>query len=553
MIRNGATILVHNYELLVGDVCIIDTGDVIPADGLLIKGYNMATDESALTGEPLAINKDSVHDPFLLSGTKVTQGIGRMLVIATGVNSLNGRSILALQVEPEKTPLQEKLGVIADIIAKYGISISLIMIVALLIAYLVQTDISSKDRDKLSAEILAIIISGITLIVVAVPEGLPLAVTLALAHATVNMLKDNNLVRHLKACETMGNATTICSDKTGTLTMNQMTVVKAIFSSREFTFDDLHEEGLQTKFKDLDPSFCKKLFSFICFSINVNSTAAEQVNDKNEIVFAGSKTEIALLIVTNDLGFSYVEDREKASIVELYPFSSETKSMSTVVKCLPDAQLEQGVGLHDMRDGPFRHWIFVKGAAEIIYESCSHYLDTNGQVKPIDKKHKQEIAEIMKGYNQEALRTICVAFKAVHRESKPASEEQMGSGASPPKEDLKDLILACLFGILDPLRKEVPDAVKICQKAGIVVRMVTGDSVATARAIARDCGILTEGGILMEGPEFRKLTPEKMDEILPKLQVLARSSPIDKQVLVNGLKRLKETVAVTGGIFLSFF
>jgi Ca2+-transporting ATPase len=203
VLRNGQVVQINTSELLTGDICVVDTGDILPADGLLVKGYNVATDESSMTGEPLQIAKDTVHDPFLLSGTKVVQGIGRMLVIGTGVNSLNGRSILALEVEPEKTPLQEKLGIIADYIAKFGISIASLMVVILLIAYLVQADLSNKVQ--IGQNVLAIIITGVTLIVVAVPEGLPLAVTLALAHATVQMLKDNNLVRHLKACETMGN------------------------------------------------------------------------------------------------------------------------------------------------------------------------------------------------------------------------------------------------------------------------------------------------------------------------------------------------------------
>ena len=203
VIRGGQVVQINTNELLVGDICIVDTGDVIPADGVLIKGYNVAMDESSLTGEPVQVVKDTVHDPFLLSGTKVLQGIGRMLVVATGVNSLNGRSILALEVEPERTPLQEKLGRIADMIATYGISSACLMVFILLIAYLSQVK-SWNDSVQISVNVIAIIVSGITLIVVAVPEGLPLAVTLALSHATVKMLKDNNLVRHLKACETMG-------------------------------------------------------------------------------------------------------------------------------------------------------------------------------------------------------------------------------------------------------------------------------------------------------------------------------------------------------------
>lgn len=195
---------INTSDLLVGDVCLVDTGDILPADGVFIKGYNLAIDESSLTGEPIQIQKDHIHDPFLLSGTKVLSGVGQMLVVSTGIYSLNGRSILALEVEPEKTPLQEKLGVLADTIAQFGTTAAVTMVIVLLIAYLAQTDLKNTSGDDVGGVVLAIVISGITLIVVAVPEGLPLAVTLALAHATVKMLKDNNLVRHLKACETMG-------------------------------------------------------------------------------------------------------------------------------------------------------------------------------------------------------------------------------------------------------------------------------------------------------------------------------------------------------------
>jgi Ca2+-transporting ATPase len=376
VLRGGQIHKILTSELLVGDICIIDTGDVLPADGVLIKGYNLNMDESSLTGEPIQIAKDAHKDPFLLSGSKVIQGIGRMLVIATGINSLNGRSILALEVEPEKTPLQEKLATVADQVAYFGIGAAVSMFIVLMAGYLASADYS--NGSSIASAVIAIVISTITLIVVAVPEGLPLAVVLALSHATVRMLKDNNLVRHLKACETMGNATTICSDKTGTLTLNQMTVLKGSICNKTFEPDTI------TKFKNhltgKNDDFLK-LFSFICKSVNVNSTAVEELTEDNKMIFSGSKTEIAILNLTKAFGHPYTDDREQAQIIELYPFSSDAKTMCTVVKYKKDVSMENFMGLEtSIQDSGDRIWLFVKGAAEMVLSACTSYLDSEGKV-----------------------------------------------------------------------------------------------------------------------------------------------------------------------------
>lgn len=376
VIRGGQIHKILTSELLVGDICVIDTGDVLPADGVLIKGYNLNTDESSLTGEPIQIAKDAQRDPFLLSGSKVVQGIGRMLVIATGINSLNGRSILALEVEPEKTPLQEKLGRVADHVAYFGIGAALTMFIILVAGYLAGADYS--DGSKVAGVMISIVISTITLIVVAVPEGLPLAVVLALSHATVRMLKDNNLVRHLKACETMGNATTICSDKTGTLTLNQMTVLKGIIANKQFDAKSISKFKIDLTGKNGD---FLNVFSLICRSVNVNSTAAEELTDSNQMIFSGSKTEIAILNLTKSFGQPYTQDREEAEIVELYPFSSDAKTMCTVVKYKKDDSMESFMNLQtSINDSHHRIWLFVKGAAEIVLGACTSYLDSDGKV-----------------------------------------------------------------------------------------------------------------------------------------------------------------------------
>lgn len=540
VLRNGQVTKIPTPALLVGDIATLETGDVLPADGVLVQGFNLDADESSLTGEPIGIHKDLKDDPFLLSGTKIVNGMGKMLVIATGVNSLNGRSMLALEVEPEETPLQEKLSRLADEIAKFGVGAASLMVVALLIAYFA-TGGHNKGGSDIANDIIAIFITAVTLVVVAVPEGLPLAVTLALAHATIKMLADKNLVRHLSACETMGNATTICSDKTGTLTVNKMTVTSGVIADIQFTAPDLPDK-FKSNFQD---EHKRSVLEFISRGVNVNSTAGEQANRDGKVEMQGNKTEIAILNWASGIGYPYKVDRERTEVVDVQPFSSERKRMSTVIKIPHNAQMESTLGITDApapTDGN-RYWMIVKGASEIVLKGCNAYIDANGKIQPLDSTARTHFESLISGYANQALRTIVAAFKPISHSGVAATEKPK---KDTPQEDEFGLTLCAIFGIQDPVRPEVPDAVKSCQDAGIRVRMVTGDNVATARAIAKECAILTEGGVVMEGPVFRKLSEEEMDEVLPKLQVLARSSPLDKQVLVRALKRLGETVAVTG-------
>ncbi|KAJ3275372.1 hypothetical protein HDV01_000664 [Terramyces sp. JEL0728] len=520
VLRNSETEMVNVENLVVGDIVVVETGVVVPADGLLISGYNVEADESTMTGEPHAVKKDFVRDPFMLSGTSINNGVGKMLVIATGIHSLNGKTMLALDVEPEDTPLQQKLGRLADDIAKYAIYGAIGIILLLLVLYLV-LHAGNYQSFELAEAMLNIVILAVAIVVVAVPEGLPLAVTLSLAHATLQMLKDNNLVRHLASCETMGNATTICSDKTGTLTLNKMTVVEGVL--------------LETKFEQKEIESLKsgsEVLKFVAKSLNVNSSAAMTVKD-GKSVMEGSKTEIALLDFTKLLGYDYESDRKDTNIVSLMPFSSARKRMSCLVK-VSDQLLPEllGISKEDIAE-----CIFVKGASEIVLEQCHRTVNKDGKIVVLDDEEKAKYNAYIKEFAGKALRTICAAIKPV-RAGEGFFDETI--------DDDSELILVGIFGILDPLRPEVPNAVAQCQAAGVCVRMVTGDGIETAKAIARGCGILSADGIVMEGPEFRTLSQEKMDRILPKLQVLARSSPLDKQILVNNLKRLGETVAVTG-------
>ncbi|KAI8916238.1 hypothetical protein EDD86DRAFT_222146 [Gorgonomyces haynaldii] len=534
VIRNGQTQNIPTADIVVGDVVLISTGDVFPSDGVLISGFDLEVDESTMTGEPKAIYKGD-KDPFLLSGTRVMKGMGQMIVIATGVNSLHGRSMLALEVEPEDTPLQVKLGRIADFIAKYAFFGAIGLVVLLLIIYFAVTTYPVTDSTKIPTDIIKLFIIAVAIVVVAVPEGLPLAVTLSLAHATVQMLKDNNLVRNLAACETMGNATTICSDKTGTLTINKMTVVRGQLMQFDFLYEQINTQ-LVDKIKESttdNQNVAKQALDLIMTSLNINSSAEETVTKSGAIELQGSKTEIALLNFTKALGYDYKVSRTKAKILNVASFSSESKRMSTIAKLDPMPELETQMHVENIAS-----WMFVKGASEIVLGSCSHILRPNGVIETLTQTEAQEIQRVISKFADLALRTISCAFK-------PIKEGETGLTEEGNLNDKYDLVLMGIFGIEDPLRPEVPEAVRQCQSAGVIVRMVTGDSVPTARAIAKGCGILTDG-VVMEGPEFRKLTRTQMNEILPKLQVLARSSPLDKQILVKNLKRLGETVAVTG-------
>lgn len=380
-----------------------------------------------------------------------------------------------------------------------------------------------------------ILIVAITLIVVAVPEGLPLAVTLALAFATTRMLKENNLVRVLRACETMGNATTICSDKTGTLTQNKMTVVAGTIG-RDARFEsassDAGEKALPTA--QAVARFSPAIKDLLLQSIVVNSTAFEGEEDGVQ-AFIGSKTETAMLMFARDyLGMdSVARERSSAHIVQLIPFDSARKCMGVVVK---------------LRTGNYR--LYVKGASEILLGKATRYTgDVSNQIIEeieLTGADTESLNATINYYAERSLRTIGMLYKD-YNQWPPIGAKVMEDDSNMADFDniFNDMTFLGLVGIMDPLRPGVSEAVAACQKAGVIVRMVTGDNVVTARAIAKECGIYSDG-IVMEGPAFRQLSETEMDEILPRLQVLARSSPEDKRILVRRLKELGETVAVTG-------
>ncbi|MCJ1284318.1 plasma membrane calcium [Xylographa opegraphella] len=553
VIRSGRTVQISVFDVMVGDVIHLEAGDLIPADGVLVAGHSLRCDESSATGESDAMKKmtgdevwrhleqgtaSSKLDPFIISGTKVLEGVGTCLVTSVGVNSSYGKIMVSLQTETEDTPLQIKLAKMANWIGYIGSAAAGLLFVILLIRFLLGLSGNPASSAMKGSQFLNILIVAITIIVVAVPEGLPVAVTLALSFATKRMLKENNLVRKLRACETMGNATTICSDKTGTLTQNKMTVVAGTLSTQiEFSRaaglldGDKNILSLGKAFSLLSSS-AKDLFRQ---SIAINSTAFEGLEDGKNI-FIGSKTETALLTLAKEnLGMDTVaEERAVSEVVQLYPFDSNRKCMGVVVR-LPT--------------GDYR--FLVKGAAEIMLTNATKQLiDPAGEsleVASMPASTNKQINLKITDYARQSLRTIALLYRDFQQWPPNGVRVSKDDKQMADFEDVcHDMTFLGVLGIQDPLREEVPYAVKKCQDAGIVVRMVTGDNITTATAIATQCGIKTSEGIAIEGPRFRQLSSTEMDEVLPNLQVLARSSPLDKQILVSRLKHLGETVAVTG-------
>ena len=343
----------------------------------------------------------------------------------------------------------------------------------------------------------------------------------------------------------MGNATTICSDKTGTLTLNRMTVVEGTVAETSFNKEDLPEKFKTAFLGDASIHDHKqKILTALAEGLNINSSADEVKNAKDEIEFVGSKTEVATLNFTRNLGFNYKVDRERLQVVGVIPFSSERKKMATTIKALKDDDFESRLGLRDApATGADRYWLYVKGASEIVLGSSVSFVDAQGRIQPLTQQYRETFLKTIDVYARGGFRTLCIAFKPVDVPP-PADAPKCDDAVS---EDSHNLILLAVLAIQDPVRPEVPVAVDECMRAGITVRMVTGDNLATATTIAKECKIVTsDQDVVMEGPVFRTLSPNQLDEIIPKLRVLARSSPLDKQVLVKALKRLGATVAVTG-------
>eukprot|EP01123_Difflugia_compressa_P006651 TRINITY_DN1896_c0_g1_i1.p1 TRINITY_DN1896_c0_g1~~TRINITY_DN1896_c0_g1_i1.p1 ORF type:complete len:1017 (-),score=181.39 TRINITY_DN1896_c0_g1_i1:270-3320(-) len=547
VVRNGDISHISTFTIMVGDIISLSSGDKIPADGIFIPSFDeLHIDESSLTGEPDNQIKN-VEAPFLFAECYVRKGSGHMLVTGVGENSKWGRVYALLPDDKPPTPLQEKLEDMVVLIGKVGLFVAAVVFLVLVGFYLGDKPWEHRkevlcyygnfskngyiecaghenkpinDREGMAIlppafdpmslmEVLRAFIVSVTIVVVAVPEGLPLAVTISLAYSMAQMMKDQNLVRHLSACETMGGATNICSDKTGTLTQNRMTVVEGIIAGKVFTSTtDL--EGLEDEVKDL-------LIQSCC--INWENGSIENTTPGALPIFHGSVTECALFMFAKRLGYDYKELQSRANVVKKWGFTSERKRMSSIIKLENKARL------------------YCKGASEIVLKLCAYVLDENGNPIPMSPKVHKQLNEHIVNMAKKGLRTLCLAYRDMYDYQDIKSDDGVGYE--------EEMICVGIVGIEDPLRPEVPDSVRLCKRAGITVRMVTGDNILTARKIATDCGILTNGESL-EGPEFSKKTDEEIDVLLPRLQVLARSSPSDKYRLVERLIENGEVVAVTG-------
>ncbi|XP_030920166.1 plasma membrane calcium-transporting ATPase 2 isoform X4 [Geospiza fortis] len=597
VVRGGQVIQIPVAEIVVGDIAQVKYGDLLPADGIFIQGNDLKIDESSLTGESDQVRKSVDKDPMLLSGTHVMEGSGRMLVTAVGVNSQTGiiftllgaggeeeekkdkkgkmqdgnmennqnkakqqDGAAAMEMQPlksaeggegddkdkkksnmhkkEKSVLQGKLTKLAVQIGKAGLVMSAITVIILVLYFAIDTFVVNKKQwlpectPVYVQYFVKFFIIGVTVLVVAVPEGLPLAVTISLAYSVKKMMRDNNLVRHLDACETMGNATAICSDKTGTLTTNRMTVVQAYVG-------DVHYKEIP------DPdSIPAKTMELLVNAIAINSAYTTKIlppeKEGGLPRQVGNKTECGLLGFVLDLKQDYEPVRSlipEEKLYKVYTFNSVRKSMSTVIK---------------MPDGSFR--MYSKGASEIVLKKCARILNAAGEPRIFRPRDRDEmVKKVIEPMACDGLRTICVAFRDFPSSPEPDWDNE--------NDILSDLTCICVVGIEDPVRPEVPEAIRKCQRAGITVRMVTGDNINTARAIAIKCGIIHPGEdfLCLEGKEFNRrirnekgeIEQERIDKIWPKLRVLARSSPTDKHTLVKGIidstqVEQRQVVAVTG-------
>ena len=630
--RDGANINLSDEELLVGDKCKIDMGMIIPADGIIINSSNLKLDEASLTGESNLMRKESIENclkiksdsgkfpsPMVFSGTTVKEGEGWMLVLATGQNSAAGKireHVMQNKEDEEsnKTPLELKLEDIAEDIGKFGLSSALITLGALLIKLFyskykqmynkkemleafIEKHFHNGTYDKTNAEkiknqtyylidsysiwsgiwkdIFQSVILCITIIVVAIPEGLPLAVTLSLSFSVRKMMEDNNLVRHMPACETMGGANYICTDKTGTLTRNKMHVVSFYNNSTKVNVNDIDHEHVQNFSRKFPEKYYKQLRDAL-----INNIDIELDGNGDIIIASSSKTDFAFY----DFLRGFNEDlSKKYQHLDRLKFHSDRKRMSTIVR---------------RDDG--KHYIYMKGAPEVVFRSCTSYLKPNGEgivEFQKDDEHFKTLDDVTKDYSSLTLRNLAIAYKEISKEefddfmASKMNTDHLNYGI-----EQTGFTLIGIAAINDALRPGVPESVDLCRQARVNVIMITGDDLRIAEAIAKNAGIIKPnekyhsmtgkqfieqiGGIVCKTctMETEKCTcpktlgqakikfPQHQDEIfllsklkkervhdmeafeqiIKDLKVIARARAIDKYALVLGLRQLDNVVAVTG-------
>ena len=504
VIRNGNTTQVPRKDVVVGDIVVLNTGGEVPADSELLESTSLHMDESTLTGEPMCLKSIYEKDfdkaatyptNHVMKGTKVMEGHGVCRVYAVGDKTEQGKVFEAVQIDDSvKTPLNEQLDGLGKLVTKASYAFAALIVVGRIIMYFVNNGSdcfgSFEQIASFIAYVLQTLMIAVTLIVVAVPEGLPMAVTLSLAYSMRRMLKTNNLVRKMHACETMGATTVICTDKTGTLTQNLMSV------------DEMKQYGDTPK-------------EILGEGIAVNSTASIDFSDKEKPQILGNPTEGALLIWLNKQGVDYRPIRESVKTIAEVPFSTERKYMATVV----ESEALKG-----------KKVLYVKGAPEIVFGLC-HEASVS----------KEEVDKQLLAYQNRAMRTLGFAYQVV---------DDAAQAVDGNKIVASKLIFIGVAAIADPVRKDVPAAVKECLDAGISVKIVTGDTSGTAKEIARQIGLWDDAKDsernIITGPEFAALSDKELEERILDFKIISRARPMDKKRLVETLQKKKQVVAVTG-------
>jgi Ca2+-transporting ATPase len=516
--RDGFIQRIERKDVVVGDSVVIETGDEIPADGTLFEAVSLRVNESDLTGEPSSskttdeadFNPDATYPSnYVCRGSSVMEGHGIFVVEKVGDATEWGNVYRGAQIDNQvKTPLNEQLDKLGNGITIASYVIAGLIIVLRLVMYFVWRDDAAFDWMGFARYLLNTLMIAVTLIVVAVPEGLPMSVTLSLALSMKRMLETNNLVRKMHACETMGSATVICTDKTGTLTKNRMSLgEKCFFGLKDQKLDQsevahLMEEG-----------------------IALNSTAFLDFSDKKKVKVIGNPTEGALLLWLLDNSVDYIRIRDNVKIVKQLPFTTKYKYMATVA--------ETGFA--------GEYVLYVKGAPEIIMKRCTtvKMLDGESGIETVKSQVDSKLLE----YQGKAMRTLGFAYKYI-------TEQDLETVFVSSKLQVEDLCFLGIVGIIDPIRDDVSDSIHDCLDAGIGIKIVTGDTPGTAKEIGRQVGLWTEEDDperqMITGKEFNLLSDDELRERVADLKIMSRARPSDKERLVRLLQERGEVVAVTG-------
>ncbi|KAL5566263.1 hypothetical protein UlMin_029427 [Ulmus minor] len=510
VVRDGRRHAVSIFDIVVGDVVCLKVGDQIPADGLFLEGHSVKIDHVEIGSS----------NPFLLSTTKVTDGFGSMLVTSVGMNTSWGEMMRSISRDlDEETPLQARLNKLTSYIGKVGLLVAALVLSVLMIRYFTRNNTNEKgeredngSNTKLDDIMNAVFELEANIVVVAIIEGRPLAVTLTLAYSMEKMMKDNAMVKKLSACETMGSATVICTDKTGTLTLNEMKVTEFLL-------------GKETMREDSSSEMAPTVLRLLQEAVGLNTSGSVYKPSTVSVPeISGSPTEKAILSwAVFGLGMDIDEVKQQCMTIQVEAFNSETKRSGVLIR-------------KNGEEATQSHW---KGAAEMILAMCSSYYDRDGNTRELDDEERATIEKIIQNMASKSVR--CVAFAHKKLENKEVHKKLEETG----------LTLLGLVGLKDPCRPGVRALVDSCTAAGVTIKMITGDNVHTARAIAVECGILNPDGdvdseAVVEGIEFRNYSPEERSEKVEKIRVMARSSPFDKLLMIQCLKQKGHVVAVTG-------